>query len=409
MRGEKPAEFFEAIRDGVEGSAMPAWGEDLTVMEIWDVLYYEWTFATSPPEIRQGKELFAVNCAACHGMAGDGSGLAGAANFTDQQFMSNEDPLEFFAAIRDGVEGTAMPVWGNELGEDQIWSLVNAIWTFAYDYGEINPPPPTDTPEPTGTPTPALPQTPDPAVGLQLWQQKPCLGCHGASAEGNIGPRLAGTGLSFDQVLLQVRTGAPPMPAYSDTEVSDLELQHIVAWLRSLAPPTPTPIALPTFPTAALTTMWQLINDMKVKSDFAKDLPERQAADDAGRLAILKQHANDALQLGQAAIAQANQALNDIPNEDVRSVIRSTIDHTDGVIGHANAALALNSFADAWPHAAEMVFISRLDAWPLATQAIRDAGLAGTVQVRVTDPAGNPIPGAFVTVLTAHTPIGVRR
>jgi hypothetical protein len=39
---------------------------------------------------------------------------------------------------------------------------------------------------------------------------------------------------------------------------------------------------------------------------------------------------------------------------------------------------------------------------------VRDAGLAGSVQVRVTDPGGNPIPGAFVTVLTAHTPVGVR-
>jgi hypothetical protein len=198
------------------------------------------------------------------------------------------------------------------------------------------------------------------------------------------------------------------MPAYSEAEVSELELQHIMAWLRSLAPPTPTPIVLPTFSTGALATMWQHVNDMKVKSDFAKDLPERQAGDDAGRLAILKQHANDALNLGQAAIGQANQALNDIPNENVRAVIRSVIDHTNGVIGEANAALSKNSFADAWPHAARMVYISRLDAWPLATQAIRDAGLAGTVQVRVTDPAGNPIPGAFVTVLTAHTPVGVR-
>ena len=83
MRGEKPAEFFEAIRDGVEGTAMPAWGGTLSEMDIWDVLYYEWSFATSSAEIAQGKDLFAANCTACHGAAGDGSGLPGAANFTD--------------------------------------------------------------------------------------------------------------------------------------------------------------------------------------------------------------------------------------------------------------------------------------------------------------------------------------
>ena len=123
MRKKKPAEFFEAIRDGIEGTAMPAWGETLSQMDIWDVLYYEWTFATSSEEIVQGQELFAANCVTCHGEAGDGSGLPGAANFTDQAFMSNKASLEFFEAIRDGVEGTAMPSWRDQFSEDEIESL----------------------------------------------------------------------------------------------------------------------------------------------------------------------------------------------------------------------------------------------------------------------------------------------
>jgi hypothetical protein len=227
-------------------------------------------------------------------------------------------------------------------------------------------------------------------------------------AQGDFGPKLAGTGLSFEQVLLRVRTGKGAMPAFDEEQVSDLTMQHIYAWLRSLAPPTPTPIAAPTFPTGALLAMWQHVNDMKVSSDFAKDLPERLASDDAGRLSVLKQHATGAVQQGQAGLAQANQALSDISDENARAIVRRVIDQTNAVIGHANAALSKNSFGDAWPEAAEMVRISRLDAWPLATQAVRDAGLVGTVRVRVTDPGGNPIGGAFVTVLTAHTPVGVR-
>jgi len=225
--------------------------------------------------------------------------------------------------------------------------------------------------------------------------------------EGVIGPRIAGTGLSFEQVLLRVRTGASPMPAFSEAEVSDLELQHIYAWLRSLAAPTPTPIAPPSFSTGALTAMWQNVNDMKVKADYAKDLPERQAGDDAGRLAILKQHTSDALNLGRAAIAQANQARGEIPSQVVRATIDGVISQTNAVIGQAEAALAQGSYVDAWPKVAEMVKICRLDAWPLAPQAIREAGLVGTVQVRVTNGAGSPMAGAFVTVLTAHTPVGV--
>jgi mono/diheme cytochrome c family protein len=423
MRQKKPAEFFQAIRDGIEGTAMPAWGETLSEMDIWDVLYYEWTFATSPDEIAQGQELFAANCVTCHGEAGDGSGLPGAANFTDQAFMNNKASLEFFGAIRDGVEGTAMPVWGDKFSEDEIWALANFVRTFAYEYGEPEEAPtpmavgPEETPtpatvEPTQPPTPteaaSLPTTPDPAIGQQLWQQKPCAGCHGTNARGGIGPRLAGTGLSFDQVLLRVRTGAAPMPAFTEDEVSDMEVQHIYAWLRSLTPPTPTPMAAPSFPTGALMAMWQHVNDLKVKSDFAKDLPERLASDDAGRLAILKQHTTEAVEQGQATIAQANQALSEIPEENVKAILRRVVDEVNSVITHANLALGQDSFSEAWPHAAEMVRISRLDAWPLATQAVRDAGLAGTVRVRVTDQAGNPIAGAFVTVLTAHTPLGVR-
>jgi hypothetical protein len=234
------------------------------------------------------------------------------------------------------------------------------------------------------------------------------MNCHGASAEGSIGPKLSGTGLSFDQVLLTVRGGKSSMPAFSTEQISDLELQHIYAWLRSLAPPTPTPSAAQTYPTGALKAMWQHVNDMKVASDFAKDLPERLASDDAGRLGILRQHASNALAQGQAAVVQGNQAINDIPNETVRATIRRTIDHVNAVIARANQALGQGSFGGAWPHAAQMVYISRLDAWPLATQAVRDAGLTGTVRVRVTDQGGRPIPGAFVTVLTAHTPIAVR-
>jgi hypothetical protein len=252
-----------------------------------------------------------------------------------------------------------------------------------------------------------LPEAPDSAVGFQVWQQKTCFSCHGTNAEGGIGPKIAGTGLSFDQVLLQVRTGAASMPAFSEEQISDLELRHIYAWLRSLAPPTPTPIAAPSFPIVALASMWQNVNDMKVSSDFAKDLPERLAGDDAGRLNILKQHTNNAVAQGQAAIAAANQALNEIPNEEVRATIRRVIDHTNGVLNNANAALSKGSFGEAWPHAAQMVAISRLDAWPLATQAVREAGLVGNVRVRVTNSAGTPIAGAFVTVLTAHTPVGV--
>jgi mono/diheme cytochrome c family protein len=377
-----------------------------------------------------GQQLWPQSpCAGCHGATAEGDigpKLAG----TD---LSLEEVLQ---RVRQGAGAmpafTAERVSDEEVGHIYAWlrslapptpepptatpaptntpapTVAGATATPVPPTPTPTPEPPTATPLPTETPTRVLPSVPDPAVGEQLWQENPCMNCHGAAAQGDIGPKLAGTGLSFEQVLLRVRAGAGSMPAFSAERVSDLALQHIHAWLRSLAPPTPTPVAAPSYPTGALQAMWQQVNDMKVSCDFAKDLPERLAGDDAGRLNVLRQHTNTAVAQGQAAIAHGNQALSEIPDENVRATIRRVIGEVNGVIDHANQALGKGSFGEAWPHAARMVYISRLDAWPLATEAVRQAGLVGTVRVRVTDPAGNPIPGAFVTVLTTHTPLGVQ-
>jgi mono/diheme cytochrome c family protein len=74
----------------------------------------------------------------------------------------------------------------------------------------------------------------DAAQGQVIWAQKPCSGCHGPEALGNIGPRLAGTSRTYEAVLNQVRTGKAPMPAFTPAQISDQEVAHIYAWLKSL-------------------------------------------------------------------------------------------------------------------------------------------------------------------------------
>jgi hypothetical protein len=262
-----------------------------------------------------------------------------------------------------------------------------------------------------------------------IWPTLRCVRCHGPNAEGRSGPQLAGTGLTFEQVLLQVRAGADPMPAFTPAEVSDAQVRHIHAWLQSIKPPTPTAepptatpkpaaaaplppaptrIPPPNYPTAALTAFWQSVNDLKVKSDFAKDLPARQAQDETGRLGLLKQYAGEATGLAGQALAQGNQALGEVTNEAVKAAIRQALAAVQAVADQANQALEQGSYAAAWPKAAEMARLSRIEAWPWATQAARDAGLVGTVSVRVTSPAGQPIPNAFVTALTARNPIAAQ-
>jgi hypothetical protein len=74
------------------------------------------------------------------------------------------------------------------------------------------------------------------------------------------------------------------------------------------------------------------------------------------------------------------------------------------ILQHANSALNTNNLDAARAEAARMVEISRLDAWPSASLAVKQAGFTGSVRVRVRDQSGNPIAGALVTALTAPSP-----
>jgi len=71
--------------------------------------------------------------------------------------------------------------------------------------------------------------------GMLLYERLECSRCHGAKAEGDFGPRLAGTGLSFDAVLGQVRRPTGPMPAFPEGRLSDDDLREIYAWVTGLA------------------------------------------------------------------------------------------------------------------------------------------------------------------------------
>ena len=73
----------------------------------------------------------------------------------------------------------------------------------------------------------------DANAGGQAWA-KSCASCHGANAEGSIGPKLAGTPLPFDTVKNTVRNGrGAGMPKFSADQVSDADIANIYAWLKS--------------------------------------------------------------------------------------------------------------------------------------------------------------------------------
>lgn len=71
--------------------------------------------------------------------------------------------------------------------------------------------------------------------GHQLFVQKGCAACHGAEGEGSaVAPALPGH--TREAVLRQVRNPLFMMPAFSQDQVSDKELEKIAAWVESLGP-----------------------------------------------------------------------------------------------------------------------------------------------------------------------------
>jgi mono/diheme cytochrome c family protein len=75
------------------------------------------------------------------------------------------------------------------------------------------------------------------AQGLALFRSAGCAGCHGQEGEGDVGPALAGH--TAEQVERQVRTPkGDVMPAYSEEQLSDAQLNQVIAWVESLGPAT---------------------------------------------------------------------------------------------------------------------------------------------------------------------------
>lgn len=89
----------------------------------------------------EGKEKYAVYCASCHGITGEGDGPAAAAlavkptDLTDGEDLNAESDEFLFKVIKEGGVGVGksplMAAWGGQLEDEEIWDLVSYIRTLA--------------------------------------------------------------------------------------------------------------------------------------------------------------------------------------------------------------------------------------------------------------------------------------
>jgi len=249
MRGETPANFYVVLTEG-RGADMPAFGQDLTSDQRWNVVYYVWRFSTSQEILNDGSIIYADNCSACHGEDGR-SLILGAANFTDHRFMANQSPSNLYVAVTQG-QGS-MPAWQARLSQDERWAVIDYIRTFTYDpqIEAEDTLPATETPTSEAARTECQPyigqvnpfewgNTDALAAGQTLFDLN-CSSCHGEDGKGRLPGILDFTDPATHndirenpgEYVCSITEGYQRMPAFKEKLSSD-EIWQLIVWIASL-------------------------------------------------------------------------------------------------------------------------------------------------------------------------------
>ncbi|MCC7528995.1 MAG: cbb3-type cytochrome c oxidase subunit I [Candidatus Melainabacteria bacterium] len=148
----KPASLIEAnytikhlaavLMNGIPGTAMPAW-RDMPQDNVAALIAHLKTLAERPvyvtskeelasKEVQGGKKIYEQKCVSCHGIDGDGNGPAAATldrrptNFKEVQ----PEPDDLLKAIEEGIPGTSMPPWKDQLSEQERDKLSRYVQAF---------------------------------------------------------------------------------------------------------------------------------------------------------------------------------------------------------------------------------------------------------------------------------------
>ncbi len=233
--------FRQTIAQGRPSRGMPTWGKVLSPAQIDSVVAYIRTWqAVAPASIGvlpgadpiQGAALFNATCIVCHGANGAGSAQGPRLNSPD--LRNANTPAEIAQIVSDGRLDKGMPAWGRVLSATEIGNLVAYI-----EWMGSSAPLPTAVPQAaTAVPTatgPRVATAADVQAGQALFQQVGCVKCHGAQGQGGLGAKLVGANLTHDKIVQQVRTPPPGlMPPFSTSQVSDNQLEQIIAFVLSL-------------------------------------------------------------------------------------------------------------------------------------------------------------------------------
>lgn len=140
--GGKLEDIAFTIRHGIRSNdeqtragSMPAFGRDKMIErpDILAVAEHVRSLAglsvASGADLERGKNVFAENCAACHGDAGKGNRELGAPDLTDHIWLFGPDRETIIEGIANG-RGSVMPAWGGRLDATTIKALTVYVHTL---------------------------------------------------------------------------------------------------------------------------------------------------------------------------------------------------------------------------------------------------------------------------------------
>lgn len=93
---------------------------------------------STPEQVAEGKKLYKLNCASCHGEDGRGDGPKAASlvppprNFTAEKFKNGASVLQIYNTVSHGIQGTSMPAF-DLLPEEDRMAMVHYVQTFVPD------------------------------------------------------------------------------------------------------------------------------------------------------------------------------------------------------------------------------------------------------------------------------------
>lgn len=234
-------ELFHIITHG--RNAMPSHAAQVPVEDRWRLVHHLrdlqraesarlGPLAETPEDPRRlhlisqdyGKELYAANCASCHGPDGRAPS-PGVPTLNLPSVLSMVDDDYYFDIISHGRRGTQMPPWEKSLTRTQMLSVIRYLrsWNGKVVDREA-----------------VLAQNGDPKHGEALYRGR-CAACHGRRGEGGIGNTLNSPSflaIASPQFFRDMIIGGrkhTAMPASYD--LSTAEVSDLVAYLRTWSKP----------------------------------------------------------------------------------------------------------------------------------------------------------------------------